>query len=129
AAESIVEHVDGGVGAHRERLAQRVGGTLWPHRERNYLAVFVVVFVLQRHLEGALVDLVDDRVRGLAVEQPCFGVEHTLTPRIGHLLHQCNDLHGTPVVRQLFLGYLPQDEAPAVTESSSPARSTSTVSP
>ena len=79
----------GAVGAHRERLAERVGGLLGPERDDDDLGVGVALEP-QRLLDGVRVEV---------VERPLAGTVEALRARIepagpfGDVLHADGDLH------------------------------------
>ena len=67
AGQGLVGQVHRRVGAHRQRLADRLGGPVRAHRHDGHRAA-VGLLELQRLLDGALVDLVEHRVGGVPVQ-------------------------------------------------------------
>src|ERR1700733_13313494 len=82
AVQPLVEQVDGLVGAHGQRLADRLSrplGTRGQHRHRSLFAVGGFLLADQQRLfDGALVDLVQHGVGGLAVQRPIAVFEFAL---------------------------------------------------
>ena len=91
--DGVVHHVDAGVGAHGQRLADRLRRLLRTHGEDRDLAG-VLLGELQGLLDGVLVELVHHRVGRVTVEGLVGGAELLLGPRVGDLLDADDDLHG-----------------------------------
>ena len=82
------------LGAHRERLAHRLGGVGGGHRQDRHLPA-VRLDELQRGLERVLVVAVDDGRRGGTVEPEVgAGQAFGARGRVGNGLGQDEDLHG-----------------------------------
>ncbi|GFG89559.1 hypothetical protein MBOU_16010 [Mycobacterium bourgelatii] len=96
ALQPVVLEVHGFVGTHRQSLADCFGGALGAggqHGDRAFAAFPLPD--LQRFLDGALVDLVQDRVGSLAVERPVTVFQLALGPGVWDLLDQDHDVrHG-----------------------------------
>jgi hypothetical protein len=74
AVQPVVDQVDGLVGAHRQRLADRLGGPLRSGGQHGHRSLGAVGGLFlpdeQRLFDGAFVDLVQHGVGGLAVQRP-----------------------------------------------------------
>ena len=95
-----VEQVYALVGAHRQRLADRLGGTLGTGGQHGHGAL-AALFLLdqQRLFDGALVDLVQHGVGGLTIEGEVTGGELALRPCVWDLFDQNHDVgHGCVVL-------------------------------
>ena len=92
----VVEQVDGLVGAHRQRLADRLGGALRARGQQGHRALGAVGGLFlpdqQRLFDGALVDLVQHGVGGLTVQGPVAVGELALRPGVWDLLDQDHDV-------------------------------------
>jgi hypothetical protein len=80
------------VGAHRQRLADRVGGRVRADRQDGDLAALRLLEG-QRLLDGVLVHLVDDVVGRGAGDGVVRRVQLALTARVGDLLDKNDDVH------------------------------------
>jgi len=93
---AVVLEVDGLVGAHGQGLADRLGGALGARGQHGHRPVDAVggLFLpdLQRFFDGALVDLVQNRVGGLAVQRVIAVGELALRPGVRDLLDQDHDV-------------------------------------
>ena len=92
AVQRLVDDVHRLVGAHRQRLADRLGCLLRAHRQDRDLAA-VRLLQPQAFLDRVLVELVDHRVGGVAVQRAVLGPQRALRPGVRHLLHQDDDVH------------------------------------
>ena len=93
---AVVEQVHGLVGAHRQRLADRLGGALGAGGQDGDGALGAVGgFLLldqQRLFDGALVDLVEHGVGGLAVKGEVAVGQLAFRPRVWDLFDQDHDV-------------------------------------
>ena len=89
---AVVRDEDGAVGAHRQRLAQRVERALGAHRDDDDLALAGRVLQPQRLLDRVRVEGVQGALAG-AVEPLGARVDPLVRGRIGHLFHADGDLH------------------------------------
>ena len=94
-ASAVVGQVHGLVRAHRQRLADRVGRPVRAHRQHGDLGAVVGLLELQRLLDRPLVDLVEHRVGGVAVQRPRPLAQLAFRIGVGHLLDQHDDVHRT----------------------------------
>ena len=96
AVQAVVDDVHAGVGAHRQRLADGVGGLGRTHGQDDHLAA-VRLDQPQGLLDRVLVDLIHHGVHRAAVQRVVGGAERLLRPAVRDLLHTDNDLHGRVV--------------------------------
>ena len=102
AVEGRVVDVHGLVGTHGQRLADGVGGAVRTGGEHGHLAALGLLDQ-QRFFDGALVDLVEHGVGGLAVEREVTVGELALGPGVGDLLDQNDDVrHGSSSTSCVF---------------------------
>ena len=93
AVQAVVLEVDGLVGAHRQRLADRLGGALGTGGQHGHRAVAALALLdLQRLFDRALVDLVQHRVGGLTVQRVIAVSQLALRPGVWDLLDQDHDV-------------------------------------
>lgn len=89
----LVVDVDGLVGAHRQRLAQRVLGVVRAHGHDGDLGVVGLLGDAQGLLDRVLVQLGEQAVDGLTVGRQVVG-ETAVAGRVGDVLHTDSDLQG-----------------------------------
>ena len=90
-----VVDVDGLVGAHRQSLADSVGGAVGTCGQHRYLTALSFLDE-ECFFDGALVDLVEDCVGGFTVKRVVAVGQLALGPCVGDLLDQNNDIrHGS----------------------------------
>ena len=92
AGGAVVGDEHGAVGAHRERLAQRVERALRTHRDDDDLALAGRVLQPQRLLDRVRVEGVQRALAG-AVEALRPGIDPLVRGRVRNLLHADGDLH------------------------------------
>ena len=93
AVQALVEQVHGLVGAHRQGLADRLGGALGAGCQHGHSAVAAFLLLdQQRFFDGALVDLVEHGVGGLAVEGAIAVGQLALRPGVWDLFDQDHDV-------------------------------------
>ena len=92
AAQRLVDDVHRLVGAHGQRLADRLGGLLRAHRHDRDLAA-VRLGQPQAFLDRVLVEFVDHPVRGVPVQGAVGGPQRALRPGVRYLLDQDDDVH------------------------------------
>ena len=102
ACERGVGHQDAAISAHRQRLANGVGGGGGPHAERDDLAAELLLLA-QAFFDGVFIEGIDFRVLFAAL-QPHIGGEAFLRRGGGRLFHAHDDIHGTLSSRDQF-GY------------------------
>ena len=88
----VVRDQDGAVGAHRERLAQRVERSRRAHRNEDDLALTVCFLDLQRLLDGLCVEMVQRPLAG-AVKSFRIRVDALVDSRVGDFFDTDRDLH------------------------------------
>lgn len=88
--QAVVLDVDGLVGTHRQRLAQRVLGVLGTDGQHGDLGVVRFVGDLQRLLHRVLVELREQTVHVVTVDGQVIG-EVPVASGVGHVLHSDND--------------------------------------
>ena len=106
AVEGRVVDVHCLVGTHGQGLADGVGGAVRTCGEDGHLAALSLLDQ-ERFLDGALVDLVEHCIGGLAVKRVVTVGQLALGPRVGDLLDQNNNVrHGSSSTSCVFLrGY------------------------
>src|SRR6476469_8283099 len=91
--QTVVEHVYGLVGAHRQRLADRLGGALGSGGQHGHRRIAAFPLLDQQRLfDSALVDLVEHGVGGLAVKGEVAVGQLPFRPRVRDLLDQDHDV-------------------------------------
>jgi hypothetical protein len=96
--DRLVHDVHRLVRAHRQGLADGVGGRVRAHGQHRDLAPLAVADE-QRLLDGVLVHLVDDVVGRGAVDGVVRRVEPALTARVRDLLDKNDDVHARTFLR------------------------------
>ena len=98
AVDGVVDDVHGLVRAHRQGLADGVGGRVGADGQDGDLAALPVAHQ-QRLLDGVLVHLVDDVVGRGAGDGVVRRVQLALTARVGDLLDKNDDVHARTFLR------------------------------
>ncbi len=91
AADRRIVDVDGLVGTHGKRLADGLGGPVRTGGQHGDLTALGLLDQ-QRFFDGALVDLVEDGVGGLAIEGEITVGQLALGPSVGNLLDEYDDV-------------------------------------
>ena len=116
AGQPVVQQVHGLVRAHRQRLADRLGGLLRAHGQDGDLGLVTRLALrlgdLQALLDGVLVKLVDEPVHRRAVHRRIRRLELALGRGIWHLLDAHDDVHGLHRPPWLLAYSLPNRTAP-----------------
>ena len=95
--QRVVNDVDAVVGTHLQPLAHALDGLLRADRQHGHWALVCAAQAfldLQRLFDRVLVELVDHGVGRITIEGVVCRIELLLGPRVGHLLHAHDDLHG-----------------------------------
>ena len=90
--QGVIDQVHSLVGAHRQRLADGLGGARRTHREDRDAAL-VRFGDPQAFLDRVLVEFVRHGVGRVPVESGVRSLERALRPGVRHLLHTDDDVH------------------------------------